>query len=145
MPTFKAITYSITYGYFYFRRASASFLLVGSYPTSWGKKDSNFRCFQCHGFTDRCNRRYAHFPKFTSSFLQRFTGIPVDCFLSGRSTKWIGTDLNRTWLVYLPPSKLLATADYLTAIVSAIPPLSTPILWLQGMCRVNQSLSFDCL
>ena len=36
MPTFKARTPSNTYGYFYFRRASASYLLVGSYPTAWG-------------------------------------------------------------------------------------------------------------
>lgn len=45
MPTFKALTQRNTYGYFYFRRESASYLLVGSYPTPWGKKESNLRCF----------------------------------------------------------------------------------------------------
>lgn len=45
MPTFKALTQRNTYGYFYFRRASASYLLAGCDPTSWGKKESNLRCF----------------------------------------------------------------------------------------------------
>lgn len=45
MPTFKALTQRNTYGYFYFRRTSASYLLAGCDPTSWGKKESNLRCF----------------------------------------------------------------------------------------------------
>lgn len=38
-------------------------LYLCCYPTSWGKKESNLRCFYRHGFTDRCNRHYAYFPK----------------------------------------------------------------------------------
>ena len=52
MPTFKALTQRNTYGYFYFCRASASYLLVGSYPTTSERKDSNLQsgsrcCFPC--------------------------------------------------------------------------------------------------
>lgn len=52
MPTFKALTQRNTYGYFYFRRASASYLLVGSDPTTSERKDSNLQsgsrcCFPC--------------------------------------------------------------------------------------------------
>ena len=35
IPTFKVLVQRNTYGYFYFRRASASYLLVWSYPTTY--------------------------------------------------------------------------------------------------------------
>lgn len=34
----------VEHGVFYLRRASASYLLVGSYPTTWGREESNLYC-----------------------------------------------------------------------------------------------------
>lgn len=52
VPAFKAQPSSNTYSYFYLCRASASYLLVGSYPTTSERKDSNLQsgsrcCFPC--------------------------------------------------------------------------------------------------
>ena len=65
MPAFKALTQRNTYGYFYFRRASASYLLVGRYPTSWGREELNLHCLpHRNGFTVSCNTaNRCRFPK----------------------------------------------------------------------------------
>ena len=56
VPAFKALIQCITYDYFYFRRASASYLLVGRYPTSWGREELNLQCLpRGNGFTVRRN------------------------------------------------------------------------------------------
>ena len=52
MPTFKALTQRNTYGYFYFRRASASYLLVGSYPTTYANFMSAMAVRDFNVFTD---------------------------------------------------------------------------------------------
>ena len=52
MPTFKAMTHRNTYGYFYFRRASASYLLVGSDPTTYANFMSAMAVRDFNVFTD---------------------------------------------------------------------------------------------
>ena len=52
MPTFKALTQRNTYSYFYFRRASASYLLVGSYPTTYANFMSAMAVRDFNVFTD---------------------------------------------------------------------------------------------
>ena len=52
MPTFKALTQHNTYGYFYFRRASASYLLVGSDPTVYANFMSAMAVRDFNVFTD---------------------------------------------------------------------------------------------
>jgi hypothetical protein len=52
MPTFKALTQRNTYGYFYFRRASASYLLVGSDPTTYANFMSAMAVRDFNVFTD---------------------------------------------------------------------------------------------
>lgn len=52
MPTFKALTQRNTYGYFYFRRASASYLLVGSDPTVYANFMSAMAVRDFNVFTD---------------------------------------------------------------------------------------------
>ena len=52
MPTFKALTQRNTYGYFYFRRASASYLLVGSDPTTYANFMSAMAVQDFYVFTD---------------------------------------------------------------------------------------------
>lgn len=52
MPTFKALTQRNTYSYFYFRRASASYLLVGSYPTAYANFMSAMAVRDFNVFTD---------------------------------------------------------------------------------------------
>ena len=52
MPTFKALTQRNTYGYFYFRRASASYLLVGSDPTAYANFMSAMAVRDFNVFTD---------------------------------------------------------------------------------------------
>ena len=53
MPTFKALTQRNTYGYFYFRRASASYLLVGSATTSYANFMSAMAVQDFNVFTDK--------------------------------------------------------------------------------------------
>lgn len=56
MPTFKNWTPVNTHSCFYLRRASAGFLLVGSYPTTWGREELNLQCLPLgNAFTVRCN------------------------------------------------------------------------------------------
>lgn len=52
MPTFKALTQRNTYGYFYFRRASASYLLVRSDPTAYANFMSAMAVRDFNVFTD---------------------------------------------------------------------------------------------
>ena len=55
-PAFKAWPSSNTYSYFYLCRASASYLLVGSYPTTWGREELNLQCLPLgNWFTVSCN------------------------------------------------------------------------------------------
>ena len=56
VPAFKALTQCITYDYFYFRRASASYLLVGRYPTTWRREELNLHCLP-HGNWFTVSRR----------------------------------------------------------------------------------------
>lgn len=56
VPAFKAWPSSNTYSYFYLRRVSASYLLIGSYPTAWGRAELNLQCLpHGNGFTVRRN------------------------------------------------------------------------------------------
>ena len=41
---FPCSSSEVEHGFFYLRRASASYLLVGSYPTTWGREELNLQC-----------------------------------------------------------------------------------------------------
>jgi hypothetical protein len=58
MPTFKALTQRNTYGYFYFCRTSASYLLVGSDPTTYANFMSAMAVRDFNVFTDHTSSFY---------------------------------------------------------------------------------------
>lgn len=62
---FPYSTSEVEHDVFYLRRASASYLLVGSYPTTWGREELNLQCLPLgNGFTARRNTaNRCRFPK----------------------------------------------------------------------------------